>query len=434
MSVNKIFLFAAVFFCLHGFGMKGSADEPACPPCEKISTATDSKPTSIFDGINRNKAKIWLYGWVQAGISVDEYGSQNRYTSSWDVAPVHRQLEGHSANSHLLMLEQQSDFKLNQLWFGAQRLLDTQHGFDWGFQTDVAYGTDLRYCQSFNDRTFDYDWGQGDYYLSVVSLYGDVGYKNLSVRAGKFNSEMSNESFSATETFFYTKAYAFFDAPTVSGVRATYRINDRWSVFGAWIAGENTSFENRFDDNGLLFQIRFQPTKSTSLKYSYLREWNNGLNKRSDAASGFGRDFLTQDMISHHVVFTWDINSRWRHAAEGFTHSRLMNRNEGDATGFANGFNLNLYYKINDRWTVGGRYEWLRARNTLYDLPYLTNGGHGTEINTLALAVNWYPLPRLNLRSELRYDWTDYVNGYRPFDNATQSDQLIFGCAMTVKF
>ena len=32
------------------------------------------------------------------------------------------------------------------------------------------YGTDLRYCQSFNDKTFDYDWGKGDYYLSIVSL------------------------------------------------------------------------------------------------------------------------------------------------------------------------------------------------------------------------------------------------------------------------
>ena len=327
------------------------------------------------------------------------------------------------------MLEQQSDLKLNQLWFGAQRLLDTKRGFDWGFQVDTAYGTDLRYCQSFNDKTFDYNCGRGDYYFSIVSLYGDIGYKNLSMRVGKFNSEMSNESFSATETFFYTKSYAFFNAPTVSGVRAVYRVNDRWSLLGAWTTGENTSFENRFDDNGLLFQVRFKPTESTSLKYSFLLERNNGLNRCSDAATRYGRDYLVQDFYGHQVVFLWDINERWRYIMEGF--SCLMSQDND--TKFANGFNLNLFRKINDRWSVGGRYEWLKAQRTLFDLAYLTDGS-GTEINSLAFAVHWQPTYRLNFRTELRNDWTDYNNGYKPFANGTQRSQLLLGGAMTVKF
>ncbi len=430
MRVKRIFLIAAIFFGFHTLGGEGLAEEPT------VSSSGQPAPparTSIFDGINRNRSRIAFYGWLQAGITVNEYGCKNRYDTPF-VSPVNRQLAGNSGNSNLLMLEQQSDFKLNQLWFGVQRLLDTRHGFDWGFQTDVAYGTDLRYCQSFNDRTFDYDWGDGDYYLSIVSLYGDLGYKNLSIRAGKFNSEMSNESFSATETFFYTKSYAFFDAPTVSGVRAAYQLNDRWTVLGAWTAGENTSLENRFDDNGFLFQVRCKPSRSTTLKYSYFLERNNGLNKRPDAAETFGRNYLTQDAASHHAVFLWDLTPRWRYVAEGFTSSRVMSQVQGDDdTGFSNGFNLNLFYKLNERWSFGGRYEWLRARNTLYDLRYLTDAA-GTEINSLALAVNWDPRPRLNIRSELRHDWTDYENGYKPFDRNAERNQLVFGCAMTLKF
>jgi len=433
MKNNRVVLGAAVFFCLCGYG---SADELVCSPCEKTSLLTSPHtPVSIFDGINRKlvpKTGIAVYGWLQTGIAINEYGQKNRYDSPW-VSPVHRQLGGYSGNSHLLIMEQQSDLKLNQLWFGVNRTLDTRKGFDWGFEVDTAYGTDLRYIQCNGDKSFDYNWGQGDYFLSIACLYGDIGYKNLSVRVGKFSTEMSNEIFPATETFFYTKAYAFWNSPTVSGVKAAYRINDRWTVLGAWTASDGASFENRFDDAGVLFQVRFTPTKSTSLKYSCFLEHCNGLNRRSDAAERFGRDYLTRDASSHHVVFQWDINLRWRFEAEGFTHSRLMRRDINNDTGFSNGYNLNLYYKFNERWSVGTRYEWLKACNTLFDLPYLT-GGNGTEINALAFAVSWQPTYRLNFRTELRHDWTDYNNGYRPFNAGTQSDQLLLGGAMTVKF
>ena len=434
MKINRVVFIITTFFCLC---LVGSAAEPGCSPCEKTGLlSSPHTPVSIFDEFNQKSfkagARIAIYGWLQTGITVNDYGQKNRYDSPY-ISPVNRQLSGYSGNSHLLMMEQQSDIKLNQIWLGAQRLLDTRKGFDWGFQVDTAYGTDTRYTQCFNDKMFDYDWGQGDYYLSIVSLYGDIGYKNLSVRVGKFNSEMSSESFSATESFFYTKSYGYFNSPTLSGVKAVYRINDQWTVSGAWTASDGASFENRFDDTGVLFQVRFTPTKSTLLKYSCFLEYCNGLNKRSDAVAQYGRDFLTRDASSHHVVFEWDINSRWCYAMEGFTHSRLMHRASDNDTGFYNGFNLNLYYKFNERWSVGTRYEWLKARNTLFDLPYLT-GGSGTEINTLSFAVNWQPTYRLNLRTELRHDWTDYNNGYKPFDNRTQSNQLLLGCAMTVKF
>ena len=433
MKYNRGVFIAAAFFCLCGFGL---ADETDCSPCDKTSSLpSPHTPVSIFDGINQKTypaARIAFYGWLQTGITVNEYGQKNRYDSPY-VSPVHRQLVGNSANSHLLTQEQQSDLKLNQLWFGVERQLDTQKGFDWGFQTNLAYGTDVRYSQCNSDKAFDHDWGCGDYYLSLVSLYGDMGYKKLSVRVGKFDAETRDEAFSAPDTFFYTCSYASFNDPTLSGVRAAYRINNQWTVLGAWSTGEGTSFENKFNDNGVLFQVRFMPTKSTSLKYSLFLEHNNGLNKHSDAATQYGRDFLTRDWSTHQVVFQWDINSHWRFEAEGFSHSRRMHTYQDNETGFSNGSNLNLFYKINERWKVGTRYEWVKGRNVLYDLPYLT-GGSGTEINALSFAINWQPTYRLNLRTELRHDWTDYNNGYRPFDAGKQSDQLLLGSAMTVKF
>ncbi|MCL2744001.1 MAG: porin [Planctomycetaceae bacterium] len=378
-----------------------------------------------------SKSRISFYGWLQTGISVNEYGQKNRYDSPL-VSPTHRQLSAYSANSHLLMMEQQSDLKVNQLWFGVQRQIDNRREFDWGFVSDLIYGTDPRVTQCFGDKTFDYDWGQGDYYLAFTNLYGEIKHKNLTIRVGKFNSETSYEPIAAPPTFFYTRARAFFNSVPISGVRAAYKVSDRLTVLGSWTTGELTSFQNRFDDNGFLFQVRFSPTKSTALNYGFFVERCNGLNKQADAPN-YGRFYRTQDTVSHHLVYIWDINSRWRYVMEGFANSNSMHLMLGEDSGHANGFNLNLFYKFNKYWSVGTRYEFFKACKTLYDLPHLT-GGSGTEINTVSFAVNWQPTFRLNFRAEVRHDWTDYNNGYKPFDGCTESNQLMFGTAMTVKF
>lgn len=220
---------------------------------------------------------------------------------------------------------------------------------------------------------------------------------------------------------------------TVAGVRVEYKANERLSILGAWTAGESTSFENTFDDNGFLFQVRFKPTKTTTFKYSFFLEANNGLNKRPDAAIRFGRDCDTQDSYSHHVVVTWDVTPRWQYMIEGYAAVHYGKRDGEKEKNFANGVNQSLIYKINDRWSVGGRFEWLKARNTLFDLAYLTDGA-GTDICSLALAVNWWPSPRFNIRPELRYDWTDYKNGFGPFGGGTEKNQLTGGFAVTLKF
>ena len=179
--------------------------------------------------------------------------------------------------------------------------------------------------------------------------------------------------------------------------------------------------------------LETQTAFSGTTRYSFDVERWNSLNKRSDAAERFGRNYLTQDTYNHQLVFEWDIDSRWRYVMEGFSYSCLMHKVQAGDTGFANGFNLSLFYKINERWSIGGRYEWLRARNTLVDVPYPARA-EGMETNTLAFAVHWQPAYRLNFRTELRHDWANYNNGFKPFGAATQSNQLLFGCAMTVKF
>lgn len=209
MKPRRIFSIFIFLLCFCSITVAKASDEPAVGPCDRVDVSPlhfwNPRSNSIFENVNRNPARIWVYGWLQTGIMANEYGNKNGYGSPY-VSPVHRQLEGISGNSYLLMMEQQSDFKLNQLWLGVQRKLETRRGFDWGFQVDMAYGTDLRYCQAFNDKTFDFDWGSGDYYLSIPTLYGEIGCKKWALRVGKFDSGMSHESYAAPEMFFYSNS------------------------------------------------------------------------------------------------------------------------------------------------------------------------------------------------------------------------------------
>ena len=55
--------------------------------------------------------------------------------------------------------------------------------------------------------------------------------------------------------------------------------------------------------------------------------------------------------------------------------------------------------------------------------------------------MNWNPYKNLNIRPELRYDWSFYRNGFKPFGgydpvtgNGRYSDQLTGGLAVTYSF
>ena len=392
-----------------------------CDPCEPVC-----KKSSLWDQVS-------LYGWVQAGISVNNHGGSNQYTDTEPNGPCWRNLDAFSGNSYLFMSKLPSNFTVYQTWLGMKKDLDTKHGFDWGFQVDTLFGTDANATQAFGDQRFDYDWGTGDYHFSFVQLFAEAGYKNLKFRVGKFGPAMVHEALPAPMTFFHSFSYSCYNTVlTASGATAEYKLNDRLTVTAGWTTGMHNSFSNRFSDNGLVGKILFAPADNVKLAYNVYYGESNGYNKVADAHL-FGRDYDTADHVIHTLICTINLGKQWLYMIEGGWGNNDYELAGIDTRTRCYGINQHLIYTVNERWAVGVRAEWSHAEGTMFDMPHLTGGG-GTDLYSLTFGMNWTPNAWFILRPEVRYDWTDYVNGFKPFDNKTQANQMTAGGSVVVKF
>ena len=406
-----------------------------CNPCDSTANLFCTRgPVTDCGccGKGSLRDKIAIYGWVQAGISLNGHGSRNLYTGAPN-APCSRQLDMLSGNSYLLMSKEQSDFSVYQTWLGVKKELDAKHGLDWGFQMDTLFGTDAKFGQCFGDQTFDYGWGTGDYDLSIVQAFGEVGYRNLKFRAGKFATGMTHEALPAIATFFHTIAYTCYNLPlTVTGVTAEYKAGRRLSFSGGWTAGCHNSFTNRFNDAGFLGRAGWSVTDNMNLAYNIYAGKSYGFDKRADAAR-FGRDYGSASHAAHSLICTVNLGKKWLYVIEGVFADNNYQDGRARWRSHCGGINQHLIHTINKAWAVGLRGDWSNNHGTLFDIPPVS-GGEGGDLYAISLGANWTPNTWFILRPEIRYDWSNYYNGFQPFANGTQANQLTAGGSFIVKF
>ena len=374
---------------------------------------------------NATKNPFQFYGWMKGGITVNNHGNTNSYSHSTTLpnAPADRNQDFYSGNSYLLMTEQQADIKLSQLWLGVTKALDTTHGLDWGFQGDYIYGTDAKYTQNFGDHSFDHNWGQGDYYSSIAQLYGEVGYCNLKLKAGKFAPGIIHEALAAPATFFNSAAYICYNTPlTVNGVLAEYKVNNCLSFNAGWTAGYHSAFDNRFGDNAFLGGATLKTSRATALRYNIFCNDAKGY-----SAPTFLRPNDKTELIQT-LIYTYQINRCWFYMIEGIY---VDNDVKGAPDTEAYGINQHLIYTISPKLSVGLRGEWHHADGTVFD-AYA--GGEGGDIYALTLGANWNVCQKITVRPEMRYDWTDYNNGRKIFGGGEKDQQLSSGASVIMMF
>ena len=411
-----------------------SACDPCEPawgdPCEPLGSdlckPTGNRKGSLFD-------QFTIYGWLQAGITVNAHGQRNTYTDA-PSTPLDRNLDALSGNSFILMSKHPSDFSVYQLWLGAVKKADTSRGFDWGFNVDMLFGTDAKYGQSFGDQTFDYGWGSGDYNTSIIQLFGTVGYRDLQFRIGKFATGMTHEALPCVATFFHSYAFNCYNVPLhVFGVMADYSVSKRLTVSGGWNAGEQNSFENRFDDGAFLGNVTFTPGDRLKVAYNLYLGRSYGLGRGiADADTRFGRTYHTASQTVQSLVLSVNISPQWLYMIEtAWSDNRY---DSGTTKTFYTGINQHLIYTINKEWAAGLRAEWSHGKGTLFDIPDGQGNYRGYDLYALTLGANWTPNKWLIVRPELRHDWSDYNSGFRPFANGTKANQLSGRGSFIVKF
>jgi hypothetical protein len=366
-----------------------------CTPCEPLC-GPGGKFASPFT----------FGGALEAGIYTNNHGFNNN-------GPMH------------VDSNRRTDFMLNQLHLYGEKEMNTQRGFDWGTRADFVYGTDALSMQCWGDETFDFDWGTNKhgYGCSVYQLYTTLGYKDLSVKIGKFITPVGWEGALSQDNFFYSHSFCYWIEPaTHTGVVGTYNLTNRLTINAGWTSGMDSSFQNPHGNSAVLTGLSYSLTDKATIYY-----WLSQ-GKQFDPASLGRNDYSVQSF-----VLEWMPTDRFTYICQ----YNLRNDNiDGNGRYSAYGINNHFLYKLNDRWGVGTRFEWLRDNGSA------GFAGEPADYYGLTLGLNWNPRKNVSIRPEVRYDW---CRGATPFGQSneiggvptrpgTQSDQVSGGCALVVSF
>ena len=377
----------------------------------------DKKPTQINIGF-----------WTEAGVYTNSHGTGLIRTGTGHL----ERFEPESGNSSLLGNLQNPKFNMNQMGLFLEKKMDTRCGFDWGFKTQMMFGTDAYLTQSHEDFWLDHDWRSGDYYTSISDLYVTAGYGDLGIKAGKFASPLSYEHAESPNNFFYSHSYAFLQSPdTHTGIMADYRICCPISVFAGWTTGSDAGFANRFGDSAWLAGVRAKVWQGATLSYGMQYAEIHGGDYQGDwrFSKMFGWELIEDEDLNayyHSLVFSQNLG-KWNYAAEWFLmkasgFSDALVRYYGYDSFSRYGLTQYLTYKFNCKWSVGFRGEWMSGSDLDVDFYAMTIG------------ANWTPARCLVVRPELRYDWHHGANNPRIFNNGNNREQFSGGVSAMYKF
>ena len=382
-----------------GQGIFGIAPcKPLCDPCEPVA-CDPCEPACDPRGNGGGLFSPFTFGgWVEAGVYTNSRGNR-------DNGPVH------------LASNRRNDFQMNQLYLFGEKEMNTRRGFDWGGRIDLAYGTDFDVMQTL-DGTFDDGWGvnRSGYGMAAYQLYGTLGFRDLSVKIGKFATPLGWEEVVSKDNFFYSHSLCFLIEPTShTGVLATYDVSDRLSLNAGWTTGTDSSFKNPNGNSALLSGLTYSLSDYATVHY-----WINA-GKRYDGIGEPRNDYFIQSLC-----FEWIMTDR---ATYVFQYDLRNDNAVGGGNTSAYGVNNHFLYKLTDKLSAGTRLGWLRDNMDAID----ANASDHWEVT---LGLRWDPTEFLSIRPEVRYDWCR--GGATPFDPrddaGTRRDQVSGGVGMVVSF
>ncbi|MDR3232407.1 MAG: porin [Planctomycetaceae bacterium] len=408
MRVSKVcrsILTVAAATCVFLFYTASYAAE--CSPCDQVDACAE-----VDCSLN---SPIDFGGWVQAGIYTNSHGWRNGLDSNGP---------GHT-------FTQRNDFSLNQLYLYAEKKLNTRRGFDFGWRAEAMFGSDAWVTADIGDDKFDAQWvsqrnstvGYG-YGLSMPQLYASIGYKDLSVKIGKFYTLLGWEAIAADQEFFYSHTFAYWNEPsTHTGVLADYQLGKRLKLSAGWTTGLSNSIENKYNDTGVITGFTFNLTDKSNVYYYT----TFGEKKNFDDARGFGAGVSRRDYFKQSLVYEWLPNAKWQFVTQWDLNNDTDVGTEQHYSSYS--VSQRAIYQINDLWSLGTRVEWYKDGDIYW--------GNDAEYVGITLGLNYNPTKSLSLRPEIRYDAVTAgkasFGGALPYGNS-RSDQVSGGIAALYRF
>lgn len=366
------------------------------------------------------KHNISIGGWLEQGITANALNPQDRFNGP-DVCN-----------------DRNLEYQMNQALLHLNRPTKTDGcGWDLGGRIDLFYGTDWRLAQSvglenrINDSNSFYGFG-------LPQFYAEVAVNDLTVKMGHFATLTSLESPAPPLNFFYSYALlacGYFDPAFVTGLQADYKLTDNWTAVGGFNRGE-FNFENPANTLDYLGGAKWtSDNKQTKLS----------LMVQAGPEPGWTGVHDRWNVIT---VYTCQITERFLYGSQytaGIEKQGSFVRRGQDASWY--GTEQLFTYKLNDKWSAGLRYEWVRDNDgsrvvgvgnvLLTDRGWDGRPGCAGAYNDLSLGLNWRPKPNWVLRPEVRWDWYDGVpnpEGQLPYGNHTERQQFLVACDLVVTF
>ena len=387
----------------------------AAEPCP--SSAPWQLPQPCF----LQKHNIKMGGWVEQGITFNNLNPEDRY------------------NGPNALNDRDKEYQMNQAWLYFDRPTNTGGcGWDLGGHVDLMYGTDWRFGQSYGLEN-RFNSANSFYGFILPQFYADVAVNDLTVRLGHFASNTTLEQVPAVANFFYSHVYmmsGYFDPLLVTGLQASYKLSDNFTVIG----GMNRGWEEFEDPNStwnFLGGVKWVDNDKRQT-----------LSLMVDSGDMIGMTRELHQRNSVYMVYTCNLTERWQYGAQ-YNLGQEVNGSFVTPGQNANWYGTEqlLTYKINQKWSAGIRYEWVRDEEgsriaglgnvLLTDRGWNGQPGFTGSFQDISLGLNYRPNSNIVIRPETRWDAYDgpvNVAGELPYGNHTRSSQFTFACDLIVTF
>ena len=424
-----------LFSCLLVFASSTRGESISETVAENEKTSLDSAlreyehfPRAWFSDSEDSSSAQWflfpqkengvnIRGWFDTGFVGNTSGPSSKFNGPYNA------------------VDRSNEPMLNQLYLITEKLLPKR---EWGLggRLDVLYGEDYLLAESIGlekrpDGTPH--WNNQYYGISLPQAYASVGSERLSLQVGHFYSVVGYEGLMAPDNAFYSKSYSYqFAGPfTHWGGQLNWNPKEAWSVqvglHNGWDAFDRVS-----DSVGFVGKVKYTNVESgiwTSFAITSGEEFNNLAALPIRVA------------FTNRTRYSWLLSLPIRCDVEYVFHHWLgLQENGAPDGGQADWYGIDqyLYYTINDDWKAGLRFEWFRDEDgTRVGLSRPSNPNNPPlpgSFYSLSLGANWTPTANLIVRPEIRADWYDGSAATLPYDDGTDSSQIMLGFDAILRF
>ncbi len=395
-----------------------SADDCVAQSCTASCNTCDA---GIFSGMDsacdpgylfpQSDCGVNLRGWVNGGFIGNTSDPDSKFNGPYNA------------------VDRSNELMMNQLYMIAERALP-DCGWGLGVRADVIYGEDFWLAESAGferSPTGAERLNSHEYYgLAFPQVYANIGSQDLSFQVGHFYSVVGYEGLMAPDNFFYTKSYSYqFAGPFQHwGGQMNWNMNESWTLqlglVNGWDALDRVS-----DDLSVIGKIKYTSQETgvwTSFAAITGKEVNN--------AAGLP----IPNEYANRTRYSWLVGLPFTCRMDYVFHQWLGAQADGAVNGgtaYWYGVDQYLYYKLNECWKTGLRFEWFRDEDgTRVGLNRPSNPNDPPFVGnfySLSAGVNWSPTANFTLRPEIRADWYDGESQRLPYDDGTDSSQLLLG-------